>query len=212
MRLGILLGALLVSACASTTVRPPNKGVSIPAGTLQVTTTARAQSALDIDLDMYLLIGVIPGSIGGTPREPSLAQVRAQIGKTIVLELDKLIPQVKEQIGTLEPEFMGIDFVVTPQDARFGRISNMLGVTSDSHPFTAAGFFEPGTQFGIVLVYVDRPVVFSGTTTDEGKLNKYDVRMPAEGFYWLRYGPQPNGTVNVHRFEPPMSRVEYRLQ
>lgn len=214
MRTCFIVVALLLTSCASTTREPAPAEASLPGGTLWFSTTAPGQEPAQTaaEGELFLMLGVIPGSIGGDPSQPNLADVSIRVGTSTRVDLESFKPQVLEQIGRLDSNTMGEQFHADPSELRFGRISNLLGVKSDRTSYTSAGFHLPAKDVGVVLVYVDRPAMFSGSVIEDGTTIEYEARLPSQGFHWLGFYPQSNGVLKVRPMGNPVTRVEFRLE
>lgn len=126
----------------------------------------------------------IPGSIFGSPIEDVLLPVEVDEESRIVVQLSEWAELAETYAAPLTEENLKRGLRIQPTDARLLRVGT-FAYDLRHESGMGGGLRELGEGGYIVLVYVDRPSVISGSITlDETKYTHF-IDLPAKGFHYV---------------------------
>lgn len=147
--------------------------------------------------DVQPVLHFIPGAIFGTP-SPDLVPLRiASMGATeIQFPLYLVSAGIDSLAQPLTPEARASGLTVDPEATRFVRMGTFFLPRTGSY-LDGAGIHVVDSDDVLVLVYVDRPSVITGTVFSGEAGFVHKLAFEESGFHWIRMDPGGGDVTNA---------------
>jgi|SRR5450631_398095 len=134
---------------------------------------------------VVLRIAVITGSFGGVVNGPDITQITTNIGQRATLDIDAITPKLAALSESLRADGTESELLVTPKEARFGRLATLV-----AYPEGGAGVgsatFRRSRDEALLLVYFDRACSVLGVVhLPRGEIS-YNLVVPRSGMYVMK--------------------------
>jgi hypothetical protein len=100
---------------------------------------------------------------------------------------------------------------IEPGNTKIARVATFTYVRRTKKRAGYTGWLDASTNEVLVLVYFDRECVLSGQVFDNGHEVLYDVRVPHDGYHWLRFKEVDEERTELVRSERPSELLLFVL-
>ena len=182
--LALFVICVVQAACTHTpSSTRDDKGLS----TLNATLWVEDNNTFDGEIHSSQIVpyfSFIPGSIFGSPIDDVLLPVEVDEEARIVVELSEWAELAETYAAPLTEEYFELGLRIQPKDARLLRVGT-FAYDLRHESGMGGGLRELGESGYIVLVYVDRPSVISGSITLDDTKYTHFIDLPAKGFHYV---------------------------
>lgn len=92
----------------------------------------------------------------------------------------------KDLLRSLEPTQFGLDYLkIEPAQARIARLAPLALQSDGIEQVATTDWIDASTREPVMLVYVDRPSLITGSLTRNGYSIRYHVRAAQAGYIWI---------------------------
>ncbi|HTN44462.1 MAG TPA: hypothetical protein VMN77_11765 [Nitrospiria bacterium] len=181
---------IALAACAL-----PRAGLLMPDGSTVYIINSRvefvdhARRPVQVDhppKDIVLYFPYIPGQFNGSFNSPPLQTLQVIEGSEFQLDLGRMSRRLDEAAETLKNTVETEGLTIDPPSTRFARVATLAYDRNTGNAIGGSSFIDAESREYLILVYVDRPCSFSGSTHISSYGSVYDIRLPRPGFHWLR--------------------------
>jgi hypothetical protein len=189
--------ALATLGFAASVAKPgsPSRTISVPVYILGA--TGKPSPVAEIPKDLVIELGVIAGSVGGTP-DVEVQTIRVGPEGDIRLDLADLSAKL-DQHAVRFSERSGTRLELAPIAARFARVSTGASKGSVSLAGMAVVFWDIEANGSLVPLFCDRPCTLRVPDSAE----EFDFNVPSPGVGWmLSTKNQKSRFVHVRAINP----------
>ncbi|HTV78463.1 MAG TPA: hypothetical protein VMF03_09400 [Steroidobacteraceae bacterium] len=130
-----------------------------------------------------LIFPYIVGDFYGSPNTGAFVKPVTRTSSGFTLDLNRTHEALESE---LEPTDFELRFMkITPRDARLARLTPIALQRDGIDPVGAVDWLDAQSRRSLMLVYVDRPALITGSVTRGGETFRYDIRIGSPGYVWI---------------------------
>ncbi|WP_444885039.1 hypothetical protein [Microbulbifer sp. PSTR4-B] len=164
-------------------------------------------SVINLENELSIEFGVIPGAIFGQPLNSPLWLVKIDDSKSVAWPTKREKHEFLPFIAKLAKPNENSNLSIKPADTQLARISIYGYFSKTKQNVEASALSESGNY--LMLVYFDRPCTLSGFVNLNNKKVKHSINIESSGFHWIEvtigekedslsvYSPHKNVVLNI---------------
>ncbi len=198
-----VLVALAFGGCSGPVTKPESLAVDPPLKVLEISPRFVNFAPLAADgsgnpLAVSYTFPIIEGGISGPPHGTQAWTIADENRATFELDLGHLAGATSGTAAPLTPEARESGVRAVPATTRLFRVGTFVTDSGTGRTIAGAvGFRDSMDDLGLILLFVDRPCVITGTIDSTGENARLDITFRSAGFHWVSYQTADDGTLQL---------------
>lgn len=199
----LVLLALALGGCSGPVTKPESRASDPPLKVLQISPRFVNFAPLAADgsgnpLAISYTFPIIEGGISGPPHGTQAWTIADENRATFQLDLSHLAGATSGTAAPLSPEARESGLRIAPATTRLFRVGTFVTDSGTGRTIAGAvGFRDSMDGLGLILLFVDRACVITGTIDATGENARLDVTFRSAGFHWISYETAEDGTLQL---------------